>query len=533
MLERNKNKMSFFTLMFVLIFYSHDNYAQHNNLSKPNIVVILADDFGVGDIQAHYPNNKIQTPYLDKLVQQGVSFTDAHSGSAVCTPSRYGLLTGRYAWRTQLQEWVLGCYEPPLIDKNRLTLPKYLQNNGYKTACIGKWHLGLDWAGEEINRKVEGFNSLKGKEWDFTKPFKGGPNEVGFDYYFGVDVPNFPPFTFVENNHVVVQPTANYKYDPSEGVVMPKEFDGHPMAPNWKFNRILPKITETAVDYIHKQAKKENPFFLYFSMTSPHEPVVTNEEFAGKSGIAPIADFIMETDAAVGKVIKAIKDAGISDNTLIIFTADNGHSHYTGWDELLEAGHLPSGPYRGYKGDIWEGGHRVPFIVKWQGKIAEGTTNNQMVVLEDIFSTCAELINGELLPNNVGEDSFSFLDELIPNKTTSEIRKNMISHSVKGEFAYRSGKWKIIFKLPENGHDDLTNSRGKKSVVHLYNMEEDIAETNNVVKQYPAVVKKLTNELRLVVKRGTSRQGDAQKNDVDVDFESVQKERWANLIVHH
>ncbi len=201
--------------------------------------IYFRHDFGVGDIQAHYHNNKILTPNLDKLAQQGISFTDAHSSSAVCSPTRYGLLTGRYAWRTQLQEWVLACYEPPLIDSDRITLPGYLKHLGYNTACIGKWHLGMLWSGSQSNRKLEERNALKREEWDFSKPILEGPTERGFDYYFGTHVPNFPPFTFIENDHVFIAPTARYVYDPSEGVVMPGEFAGSPMAPGWRFDKIL------------------------------------------------------------------------------------------------------------------------------------------------------------------------------------------------------------------------------------------------------------------------------------------------------
>jgi len=500
-----------------------------NNAKEPerlNIVVILADDFGVGDIHAHYPDNKILTPHLDEFVAQGMSFTDAHSGSAVCTPTRYGLLTGRYSWRTPLQEWVLGCYEPPLIKADRLTLPMYLKKLGYQTACIGKWHLGWDWPGEQSNRKVEARNSLKNEEWNFSNPILEGPTERGFDYYFGTDVPNFPPFTFIENDRVVEQPSAQYIYDPDEGVVMPKGFSGSPMAPGWRFDQILPEITSRAVDYIYEQSKSDSPFFLFFSMTSPHEPVVPSEEFAGKSGIAPIADFVMETDWSAGQIIKAIDDAGISDNTIVIFTADNGHSHYTGWESLIEAGHLPSGPFRGHKADIWEGGHRVPFVVRWPGKVAAGKSSNQLVCLNDIFATCAEIVSGDLLPDNAAEDSFSFLNTLLEGESPDS-RVNLVSHSVHGEFAYRSGPWKIVFKLPGSNRN---TSRGKAAVVELYNLDEDIAEENNLKEERPEIVSQLTDEMRSLVERGTSKPGPDQLNDVHVCFDTIQTERWAPII---
>ncbi len=316
----------------------------HAAATAPNIVVILADDFGVGDIQAHYPDNKIPTPHLDRLVREGTSFTDAHSPSAVCSPTRYGLLTGRYSWRTALQEWVVAAYEPPLINADRPTLPGFLRDHGYTTACIGKWHLGWNWPGPQPSRRIEAPNGQKGYEWDFTKPIKGGPIERGFDYFFGLDLPNLPPFTWIENDRIVTQPTGQYVHDPTEGVVMPRSFEGCPIAPGWKFDDILPELTRRAVARVHELAGKDKPFFLFVSQTSQHEPVVPSQRFKGKSGIAPIADFVMETDWSAGQVLKAVDDAGIADNTLVIFTADNGHSHYTGWPDLINAGHLPSGP---------------------------------------------------------------------------------------------------------------------------------------------------------------------------------------------
>jgi len=518
----------FFLPVFILMLVSCNNSAQENRASELNIVIILADDFGVGDIQAHYPNNKILTPNLDKLAQQGVSFTDAHSGSAVCTPTRYGLLTGRYAWRTPLQEWVLACYESPLIEADRLTLPGYLKRFGYQTACIGKWHLGMQWPGDQVNRRVETRNGLKSKEWDFSLPILEGPTARGFDYYFGTDVPNFPPFTFIENDHVVALPTAKYVYDPTEGVVMPRGFAGSPMAPGWRFNEILSTITYRAVDYIYTQAKTNTPFFLYFSMTSPHEPVVPSDKFAGKSGIAPIADFVMETDWSAGEIIRAIEEAGISENTIVIFTADNGHSHYTGWEHLVEAGHQPSGPYRGHKGDIWEGGHRVPFVVRWPGKVVEGTSSDQLVCLTDIYSTIAEIVSGVPLPENTAEDSFSFLNSLIKNGDRSE-RTSLVSHSVNGEFAYRHGPWKTVFKLPGN---NLAASRGKAAKIELYNLDENVAEERNLVKEHPELVEQFASELRSVVQRGSSRKGLRQLNDVNITFDTIQTERWAPIIKH-
>ncbi|WP_063745006.1 sulfatase family protein [Flexithrix dorotheae] len=520
----NTLKINLMCLSVLILLSNCKTEKDQNVTQKPNIILILADDFGVGDIQAHYPENKIPTPNLDNLANEGMSFLDAHSSSAVCSPTRYGLLTGRYNWRTPLQEWVLACYEPPLIKKERTTLPEILKQNGYATACIGKWHLGWHWEGEHESERIERKNELRKYNWDFTKPIKGGPTEHGFDYYFGTHVPNFPPFTFIENDRILVQPTSLYKKEDFEGEFMPQVFDNMPMAPGWKFENILPELTNRAVKYIHEQSKKTEPFFLYFSMTSPHEPVSPSDNFKGKSGIAPIADFVMETDWSVGELLNAIKKAGISENTLIIFTADNGHSHYTGWNDLVNAGHMPSGPYRGHKGDIWEGGHRVPFIAKWPKKIQPASSSNQLLCLTDVYATVHDLIKNEPTPANEGEDSFSILPVLLGQESKSK-RENLVSHSVDGEFAFRNNEgWKIVYRLPE---EKLDLSRGKPAKVELYNLKEDIHEAQNVLEDYPEVAESLKKELEAIVDRGTSRTVAKQANDVEVKFDIIQKTRWA------
>lgn len=491
--------------------------------TPPNIVIILADDFGVGDIQAHYPNNKIATPHLDQLVSQGMSFTDAHSPSAVCSPTRYGLLTGRYAWRTRLQEWVIAAYEPPLISDDRLTLPGFLQKQGYYTTCIGKWHLGWNWPGPQKSQMTEKKNGQAFFTWDFTKAITGGPIHRGFDYFYGVDLPNLPPFTFIENDRVAIEPTARYKHDPGEGIVLPKGFAGTPMAPDWRLRKVLPEITQRAVEQVHQLAKKEKPFFLYFSMTSPHEPVSPSEQFQGKSGIAPIADFVMETDWSAGQVIKAITDAGIADNTVVIFTADNGHSHYTGWPDLIKAGHMPSGPYRGHKGDIWEGGHRVPLIVRWPKHIAAGSSSNQLISLTDIFATCAEISNGDL-PMSDAEDSISFLPSSLGNNPGYAARNRLVNHSNFGEFAYRDGQWKLVFRLSEK---NLEKSRGKPTIAELYNLKSDIAEKNDLSAKHPDIVNRMTADFRQTIDNGASRIVNGSSNDTKVDFNTTQTKRWA------
>jgi len=490
--------------------------------ARPNIVVILADDFGVGDIQAHYAQNKIPTPHLDRFVRQGRSFSDAHTSSAVCSPTRYGLLTGRYNWRTRLQEWVIAAYEPPLIAEDRPTLASFLRRHGYHTGCIGKWHLGWKWPGPQPSRMTEKRNGQARLGWDFTKPIRGGPTHRGFDYYFGVDLPNLPPFTYIENDRVATLPTAKFQPDPSEGVVLPKGLAGAPAAPGWRMQDVLPEITRRAVQFVRDQEKKKRPFFLYFPLTSPHEPIVPSKDFRGKSGIAPIADFVIETDWSAGQVVEAIDDAGLAEETIVVFTADNGHSHYTGWEQLVAAGHRPSGPYRGHKGDVWEGGHRVPLVVRWPGHVEAGTSSDQIVCLTDLFATCAEII-GEELPAGGGEDSLSFLPALL-GKSPSEGRATLVSHSNFGEFAYRDGPWKLVFRI---SGPNLGQSRGKPTIAELYHLESDVGEQADLSGKHPDVVKRMTKDLRALIDRGTSRDGQKAANDTVVRFETTQEKRWA------
>ncbi len=492
--------------------------------AHPNIVLILADDFGVGDIQAHYPDNKIATPYLDRLVAEGISFTDAHSPSAVCTPTRYGLMTGRYSWRTRLQEWVLAAYEPPLIEESRATLPGVLRSLGYSTALVGKWHLGWEWPGPQPSRMTEVRNGQKTLQWDFTQPIASGPTARGFDYYFGVDLPNMPPFTFIENDRVVVQPTESYVHDESEGVVLPRGFEASPMAPGWRLRRIVPELTARAVGKVKELAAGGEPFFLFYSMTSPHEPISPSEAFRGQSDIAPIADFVMETDWSAGKVVEAVDEAGIADNTIILFTADNGHSHYTGWEDLVAAGHLPSGEYRGHKGDIWEGGHRVPLVVRWPSRIAPGTSSEQLVSLTDVFATSLAAA-GATLPADEAEDSLSFLPAAL-GASSSEGRQSLVSHSNHGEFAYRDGHWKLVFR---NATPTLNESRGLPRVAELYDLAADPGETMDLSGERPEVVAELRSKLDGVIARGASRPGTDGANDAPVRYGTTQTVRWTPL----
>jgi arylsulfatase A len=479
--------------------------------AQPNIVLILADDLGVGDVQCYFKEGKIPTPNLDRLASQGMRFTDAHSGSAVCTPTRYGLLTGRYAWRTRLRTGVLQAYDPPLIAKDRLTLPSMLRQQGYTTACIGKWHLGWNWPAKN------------GKK-DFTQPIANGPITRGFDYYFGTHVPNQPPYCFIENDRTIGVPSA--MLDPRTLPAYYHVPNAGPMLPGWKFDEILPKLDEKAVSYIGARAKDKKPFFLYFALTSPHEPVAPAKQWQGKSGINPVADFIMQTDAVVGDVLKALETNGLAGNTLLIFTADNGHCPYTGLEQLLKHGHYPSGPYRGYKADIWEGGHHEPFIAQWPGKIKPGTTCNDIICLTDLMATCAD-ITGAKIPDDAGEDSVSILPALL-GTATAPVREAIVHQGLNGALAIRQGKWKLEFCPGSNGYgnakpNDAEARKKGLSPIQLYDMSQDSGEKRNVQAEHPEIVKQLTQLLQKYVDDGRSTPGAKQKNDVPVRI-SLEKE---------
>jgi arylsulfatase A-like enzyme len=352
-----------------------------------------------------------------------------------------------------------------------------LRRQGYYTACIGKWHLGWDWP--RMEDRIE-----------FRFAIDGGPTTCGFDYYFGVDVPNYPPYCFIENYRLLGEPTARKTT---------RDLDGVPgaMLPGWKFEDVLPKITGKAVEYIGLRAQSKQPFFLYFPLTTPHEPIRPSERFRGKSGINAWADLMLETDWAVGEVLAALDRHRLSGNTLVIFAGDNGHSGYIGLKELLAAGHKPSGVFRGYKADIYEGGHRVPFLARWPGKIRPGTSNPELICLNDTMRTCASIV-GAALPNNAAEDSGDILPDLLGRAANRRIQRAVIHHSGNGLFAIRRGPWKLI---PEQAS---LEKPGLNRPGELYNLAEDISEERNVIREHPALVRELTALLETYRREGRS-----------------------------
>jgi len=474
--------------------------------TKPNILVILADDLGYGDIRAYNPTRgKIPTPHLDRLAAEGMRFTDAHSSSGVCSPSRYALLTGRYHWRTRLQNGIVGVFGEPLIAPDRLTIAGLAKQHGYRTAAIGKWHLGWDWPIAEGDRAL--FRGTKESDaaapeanraaWAkvFGQRIAGGPTTRGFDRYFGTDVPNWPPYCFIEDDRTVGIPSE----------FLPKEyFRDHlaslpgPALPAWKFERILPTLTERACAFVTESARTPQPWLLYLPLTTPHTPLAVNAEWQGKSGLNnAAADLIMETDAAVGKVLAALEASGAAKDTLIIFTSDNGFASYVGVKDLEKQGHFPSGPLRDYKSSVFEGGHREPFIVRWPGKVAAGATCGQLVHQADVLATLAEIF-GTTLPPNAGEDSFSFLPLL--RGATQPTRTQAISCAASGVPGLRVGDWKYIATQP----------------AQLYDLSADLGETRNLATQEPGRVTEMQARLEKLIADGRSTPGEPQKNDVRV-----------------
>ncbi|MHC4441405.1 MAG: sulfatase family protein [Planctomycetota bacterium] len=485
------------TLLFLPLILHADN----PKAKLPNIVFILADDMGYGDLACQNPETKIPTPNLDRLANQGMRFTDAHSPSAVCSPTRYSILTGRYCWRSRLKRGVLWCWNKPLIEPNRLTVGQLLKDAGYKTACIGKWHLGWNWPlkeGTTINRKSSGTSV------DFTKPIGGGPLTVGFDYYFGDDVPNFPPYCYIENHRTIGIPT----------LIKPDSMHGQPgiMLKGWQLDAVMPAITRKAVDYIDNRAKDApaQPFFLYFALTAPHTPIAPAKEFQGKSQAGPYGDFVFQVDHTVGEILRALKRTHLTDNTLVIFTSDNGSPGRDGTDmagkfnSVRRYGHNPSRPWRGIKADAWDGGHRVPFIARWPGKIPAGQVNDELICHVDFMATVADILNKKL-PADAAEDSYSLLDVLQGKQLTKPLREAVIHHSSHGLFCVRQGKWKLILGLGAGGFSGpIRKPKPTEPKGQLYNLSSDPAEQNNLYDAHPEVVQKLTGILERYKKTGRS-----------------------------
>ena len=472
---------------------------------RPNIVYILADDLGYGDVSCFNPESKIPTVHIDRVAREGVVFTDAHSGSAVCTPTRYGIMTGRYCWRSPLKAHVLEGHSPPLINEDRLTVASLLKSRGYRTACIGKWHLGLGWA------TTDG-DSPHPNNLDYAKPINAGPTMLGFDYFFGIPASlDMTPYLYVENDHVVTPPTEHI-----EASKAPAFFRGGPIAPGFKHAEVLPTLTRKAVQCIddHAATSPGTPLFLCFPLSAPHAPIVPTPEHEGKSKAGVYGDFVCEVDWAVGQVLDALERNGMAENTLVVVTSDNGPAPVADFKKLRAMGHESSYHFRGYKADIYEGGHRIPFVARWPKRIKPGTSCDHLTCLTDLMATLAVLV-GKKLPDNAGEDSVSMLPALL-GTVTQPARQAIVHHSADGYFSIRQGAWKLEFCAGSGGWSEPKEPEAEKlglPPVQLYDLNAEIGERTNVQDKHPEVVERLTKLLEKYLADGRSTPGARQQNE--------------------
>lgn len=484
----------------------------HDGVSgNPNIIFILADDQGFGDVSALNAESKIPTPNIDRIANEGMIFSDGHSSSAVCTPTRYSVLTGRYHWRTHLQKGVLGGFSKPLISQGRLTVASLLKQHDYSTACVGKWHLGLDWPlkdGGTANDKGVFSGAYKdGWKVDYAGAIKNGPCDLGFDTFFGISASlDMPPYVYIRDR------------TPTEPATVEKAFHRKgPAAAGFEAVDVLPTITKEAVQFINDNAKSDKPFFLYFPLNAPHTPIVPTEQWKGKSRVNDYGDFTMQVDWTVGQILKAVDDNKIAENTLIIFTTDNGCSPAAKIPELEAAGHDQNYIYRGHKADIFEGGHRVPFVARWPKKVKAGSRTDQLVGQIDLLATAAEIV-GAKVPENGGEDSVSFLPVLL-GQAAKPIRTSIVSQSIGGQFAVRDGDWKLCLCPGSGGWSAPRPGNAKLSElppIQLFNLADDPGETNNLQAKHPDRVAKMKEILSEIIENGRSTPGPQLKNDAKV-----------------
>ncbi|MBA4107183.1 MAG: arylsulfatase [Pirellula sp.] len=499
-----------FHTLAILALIGAANVAADDAPTRPNIVVILCDDLGYGDVQVLNPQRgKIPTPNIDRLAADGMRFADAHSSCSVCTPSRYSLLTGRYAWRSRLQSGVLNGMSAPLLAPNQLTLATLLKQQGYDAACFGKWHLGLEFGADQ-----------------FTSPIVDGPLQHGFDHFYGIAASlDMPPFAWIEDDHFPEAPTATKTFMRSG-----------PSAPSFEAVDVLPTLTAKAIEFIkshgdqtrndaNSDADQPQPYFLYLPLASPHTPLVPTPAWQGRSGLGEYADFVMQTDAAIGEILQAIDDAGQRDRTLVILTSDNGFAPYVKPEHLEQQGHYPSANFRGYKSDVWEGGHRIPFLVRWPGVVAANAESSQLIGQIDLVATVADLFD-EPLPANAAVDSVSFLPIL--QGDDRPVRQHAIQQSADGYFAIRDGQWKLELCAGSGGWSEPREPQATKrklSPDQLYDLAHDPGEQQNVAANNPEIVARLTQELKESIANGRTTPGPAQQNDVEIVIRKTAKPR--------
>ena len=474
---------------------------------KPNIVLIYSDDQGYGDASCLNAKSKFTTPNLDRLAREGLTLTDGHCSDTVCTPSRYGLLTGRYSWRTELKRGVFGAERKCLIADGRMTLASLLRDHGYATAMVGKWHLGMDFPGE------------KGKQRDWSQPVRDMPLDKGFDYFWGIPASmNYGVLAWFEGRFAKVPPTQFTRKKPNQIAISdyriqppyqdePLKPDDLEVAPDFVDSECLTRFTNRAIRWIDAHTKQADapPFFLYLPFTSPHKPVIPIEKFRGQGEAGAYGEFMIETDHHIGRILQLLDDRQIADDTLIIFTSDNGPE--TTWKQRIEKfDHHSAGVYREGKRSIYEGGHRVPFLIRWPAKVKPATKLDAPICQTDLLATVAEML-GAKLPNHAGEDSNSFYAAMLdPGSASEKERPPIIHHAANGRFAIREGKWKLVMEGSGNGKRKATKRE-------LYDLEADPSETKNVLAGNSEIADDLVRKITQIVKGGRSSPGEAVAND--------------------
>ena len=452
---------------------------------SPNILFILADDMGYGDVGAFNPESKIATPHIDRLAAGGMRFVDAHAAGAVCIPSRYGLLTGRYPFRNT-RNFDKQC----LIEPGRMTLATVLKNAGYATAMIGKWHQSFDGGPESTSRRE----------------LPGGPVDHGFDSFFGIHASlDIAPYFYIENERELEPPSESIEehHSPGWSPIQGAFWRGGAIAPGFKHEEVLPLFTKKSVDYVRGRQRNDQPFFLYVALPAPHTPWVPTDAFKGKSGAGLYGDYVAEVDDSVGQLLAALKDAGLMDNTLVFFTSDNGPVWYE--DDVKRFGHRSAAGWRGMKGDVWEGGHRMPFIASWPGQIKPGASSDQTICFTDMLATFASITH-QSLPDDAGEDSFDLLPALL-GKADHPIRDTTLVVSSGGVVTIRQGPWKLIPRLGSGGFTKPARIKPKPGdpAGQLYNLTTDPGETDNVYHAHPDIVRRLSDLLEQSTRAGRSR----------------------------
>lgn len=525
-------------------------------MSKPNVVLIFADDLGIGDVSAFNPDSKIHTKNIDRLAERGMMFTDSHATSALCTPSRYGLLSGRYNWRSRLKSTVIPGDAMPLIEKDRKTIAQLLKDAGYRTAAVGKWHLGLEWALKEkkdyeefgLNREyyearepdhqkgrpyfgnTTGEPLVRGLDIDYLKPITFGPLQYGFDYFYGTGASlDQGPYVIIENDKVIDDPIF-VMGNPDISRLNddnPEAIETGVAAPEHSVYRLPDQMQAKVMDLLDDFIAGDDPFFLYYPNHLVHGPILPHKRFRGKSGIGIYGDFVLQLDCYVGEIIDKLDEAGIFDNTLFIFTSDNGVSSIVDIDDLESKGHKPSMDYRGHKMHIWEGGHREPTIVSYPEVIEAGSVSNQMVSHSDIYATLAEIVGADI-DDQTAEDSYSNLS--LWKGDDQPVRKDIVHSSANGGFSIRRNFWKLI--LVEDGGLNMAYDRNEASYqkvfrpTELYDLRDDISETTNVIDQHPDIVKELSESLTRYIKEGRSTEGSPQTNQPDLPTGDWEQLAW-------